>query len=62
MGKFYKNIINDKRKNLNWKNTNFCYISTIVFILVLIATFLWCKSAILELSKSSKILENQTHI
>ena len=55
MGKFYKNIINDKRKNLNWKNTNFCYISTIVFILVLIATFLWCKSAILELSKSSKI-------
>ncbi len=55
MKKFFKNIINDKRKNLNWKNINFCYVSTIVFILVLIATFLWCKSAILELSKGSKI-------
>ena len=55
MKKFYRNIINDKRKDLNWRNANFCYVSTIVFTLVLIATYLWGKSTILELSNSNKM-------
>lgn len=53
MRKFYTNIVNDKRKNLNWMNVNFFYISTIVFILVLIATFLWCRPVINSLLERS---------
>ncbi|MGN1201174.1 MAG: rhomboid family intramembrane serine protease [Candidatus Caccovivens sp.] len=53
MGKFYKNIINEKRKTLTWKNTNFCYVTTIVFMLVLVATFLWCRPAIDEILKTN---------
>ena len=52
MKKFYTNIINDKRKKLTWRNSNFSYITTIVFMLIMIATFLWCRPSI------DAILEN----
>ena len=46
MEKFFKNFINDKRKTLSWKNANFFYISTFLFALTLIITFLCCRPAI----------------
>lgn len=55
MKKFYTNIINDKNKELNWRNSNFCYVTTILFMFILIATFLWCESAI------TKILDQNLH-
>lgn len=39
MKKFFKNFLNDKCKDLKWFNTNFCYITTITFSLVLIICY-----------------------
>lgn len=46
MKRFYTNVINDKRKNLSWKNSNFFYITSLVFITTLIISFLYCRPGI----------------
>lgn len=39
MKTFYQNVINDKNKELKWYNSNFCYLTTIIFVGVLMLCF-----------------------
>ncbi len=45
MKKFFRSVINIKDKELNWFNCNFCYITTILMIcIMLMCNFLFAKS------------------